>query len=95
VVHDQQEVLEDLRTQLRELDGEIGDRDSRISQLEDMVKGKDSEMQDLVDMIHDKDRVITQMQLDHEGLEDEFARKQRENEERRRAQDELKNTSPP
>jgi len=94
-VHDQREVLEDLRAQLREIDGEIGLRDSRIGQLEDMVKGKDAEMQDLVDMIHEKDRLIQQMHADLEGLEDEFARKQRENEERRRAQDELKNTPPP
>lgn len=93
-MHDQREVLEDLRAQLREIDSDLGARDARIGELEDMVKGKDAEMQDLVDMINEKDRIIKQMHADLENLEDEYARKQRENEDRRRQIDEQKNTPP-
>ena len=49
-----------------------------------MVKGKDAEMQELVDMIQEKDRIIKDMQGDLGDLEDECARKQRENEHRKR-----------
>jgi len=55
---DQRQQMDDLRAQLREVDGEIGLRDQRIGELEDIVRAKDAEMQDLADIIKDKDALI-------------------------------------
>jgi hypothetical protein len=49
-----------------------------------MVRAKDGEMQDLVDIINDKDRMIAQMHTDLGQLEDDYQRRAREMEEKRR-----------
>ncbi len=86
VLYDQRQIIDELKAQMREVDEEIGLRDQRIGELEDMVRAKDGEMQDLVDMINKKDSIIAQMHRDIGQLEDDYQRRAREMEEKRRQQ---------
>ena len=49
-----------------------------------MVRAKDGEMQDLVDIINEKDRIIAKMHTDLGQLEEDYLRRAREMEEKRR-----------
>lgn len=71
----------DLRLQLREIDEEIGQKDTRIQDLEDGIRSKDAELADLEDIATHKDRLIDQMQQE---LADADNQRKRDLEERRR-----------
>jgi hypothetical protein len=84
--------VDDLKSQIKDLDSDLRQRDGKLTDLEDTLRQKDGEIQDLEDMINSKDNLIKQ--LEHELLDMDERRRREEEERRQRELDAMKKPEP-
>eukprot|EP00349_Pseudokeronopsis_sp_Brazil_P010500 CAMPEP_0202979630 /NCGR_PEP_ID=MMETSP1396-20130829/85725_1 /ASSEMBLY_ACC=CAM_ASM_000872 /TAXON_ID= /ORGANISM="Pseudokeronopsis sp., Strain Brazil" /LENGTH=212 /DNA_ID=CAMNT_0049719139 /DNA_START=1433 /DNA_END=2071 /DNA_ORIENTATION=+ len=80
LIADQKGQVEGYKTQIKEMDSDLRQREDRLQDLEETLKSKDGEINDLEEMINSKELLIDQLNKELLDLDE---KRRREEEERR------------